>query len=507
MTGIPNSITSGGDQINSIMTLKDKIHGSLKMGFSSSLIVLGVMFWMTSCKDVPEAKKNVLFIISDDLNDNLGCYNHYLVQSPNIDRLADRGVLFNQAYCNFPLCGPSRASMMTGLYPDQTGHLNLRDYIRDHVPDAVTMSQAFMDAGYEATRVGKIYHYDNPKGIGTTGHDDSLSWQRRFFPRGVDKDLEDQIFSLNPGRFGATLSWLATEEGPLEHTDGLVATQAIELLSEYKQKDTPFFLGVGFYKPHTPYVAPQQFFDLYEKDEIVVPEVPEDYFTTLPEPASRILTRWVVQNNLSDSIKRSAIHAYYATISFLDSQVGRVINALDSLGLAENTVVVFTSDHGYHMGEHDYFQKSTLFENSGRIPLIIYDPDMSNAKQVTNSFAEMIDLYPTICELAKVEAPPYLAGKSLVPILEDMGNSVRESILTRVATGYTIRTKEFRYSSWLEGGSGLEELYDLSKDLSEMRNLANELDYLDEIDSMKILLGNRVEEASRPPVGLKVLPF
>ncbi len=460
----------------------------------------------SSCSKDRTAHKNVLFIIADDLNDNLGVYDHYLVKTPNIDRLAERGMLFNKAYCNFPLCGPSRASMMTGLYPDQTGHHQLRDYIRDHVPDIVTMSQAFMNAGYEATRVGKIYHYDNPRGIGTAGHDDSLSWDRRFYPRGVDKDLEDEIFTLSPGRFGATLSWLATEEGGEYHTDGLVATQAIELLSEYKGENRPFFLGVGFYKPHTPYVAPKEYFEMYDQSEVLVPSVPEDYFSTIPEPAVKYLTRLGVQNNLSDSVKRAAIHAYYATISFLDVQVGRVVDALDSLGLSENTIIVFTSDHGYHMGEHDYFQKLTLFENSGRIPLIIYDPDIMNGGNHTDSFVEMIDFYPTLCELAQVDAPEYLAGESLVPILKDPAKEIRASIFTQVYADYTIRNSDYRFTCWEEGGDGMEELYDLKKDPQELINLANREDYKEEIQRMSALLDQRIEKARQPPVGLKVLP-
>ena len=479
------------------------IENLLKWSFH---FLCGLVFCLfISCSE-SKSPKNVLFIIADDLNDNLGVYDHYLVKTPNIDRLAERGMLFSKAYCNFPLCGPSRASMMTGLYPDQTGHHNLRDYIRDHVPDVTTMSQAFMNAGYEATRVGKIYHYDNPRGIGTTGHDDSLSWNRRFYPRGVDKELEDQIFSLSPGRFGATLSWLATEEGGEQHTDGLVATRAIQLLTEYKENQTPFFLGVGFYKPHTPYVAPKEYFEMYNQSDIVVPSVPEDYFSTIPEPAVKYLTRWNVQNNLSDSVKRSAIHAYYATISFLDAQVGRVVDALDSLGLSENTIIVFTSDHGYHMGEHDYFQKLTLFENSGRIPLIICDPEIKNGGSQTDSFVEMIDFYPTLCELAQVTPPGYLAGESLVPILKDPNDEVRESILTQVYTDYTVRNKQYRFSRWGKGGPGLEELYDLNKDPQEMVNLANDQGYSEIISEMSLLLDQRIEQAGRPPAGLEVLP-
>ncbi|HMR83942.1 MAG TPA: sulfatase, partial [Niabella sp.] len=325
---------------------------------------------------------NVLFIIADDLNCDLGAYDHYLVKTPNIDKLAKQGMLFTNAFCNFPLCGPSRGSIMTGLYPDQTGHYELRDYIRQHVPDVVTMSQNFMNQGYVAARVGKIYHYDNPNGIGTPGHDDSASWNERYYPRGIDKDIENKIFTLKPKAFGATLSWLAAEGNDEDHTDGKVALQAVELLKKYKERNTPFFLGVGFYKPHTPFVAPSKYFDWYNRNDIHVPQIDSNYFSTLPQPAVKSLTRFKDQLNLPDSLARCAIQGYYAVISFLDAQVGKVLHALDSLGLRDNTIVVFTSDHGYHMGEHGYYQKNTLFENSDRIPMIVSYPGMKQKGKV-----------------------------------------------------------------------------------------------------------------------------
>ena len=470
-------------------------------------IILSVFLMAVACTPAQQKKKNVLFIIADDLNDNIGAYGHYLAKTPNIDRLAEEGMQFNQAFCNFPLCGPSRASMMTGLYPDQTGHHKLRDLIRDHVPDVVTMSQSFMKEGYTSARVGKIYHYNNPNGIGTPGHDDSLSWHERYYPSGIDREIENKIFSLSPGRFGATLSWLAAEGGDEDHTDGMVATRAIELLKKYKAEDTPFFLGVGFYKPHTPFVAPAKYFEMYDKKDIRVPQVPDNYFETIPEPAVKVLRRWDVQNDLSDSLARSAIHAYYSTISFLDAQVGRVLQAIEELGMKENTLIVFTSDHGYHMGEHGYYQKKTLFELSGKIPLIVYDPSMQGKGAVTSGIVEMIDLYPTICELAGVPTPEYLAGKSFAKTLDDPTWKTRESALTQIdaSNGYTIRTSGFRFTRWNEGGEGMIELYDRRSDPEEMKNLAGDAAYKEKIDELSGLLQRRIDEANVPPAGLKVI--
>ena len=222
-----------------------------------------------------KARTNVLFLICDDLNCDIGCYGHPLVKTPNIDRLAERGVRFENAYCQFPLCGPSRASFMTGLYPDQSLVRRNAIYIREHVPNVLTLSQTFRSGGYFATRIGKIYHYNVPKHIGTSGHDDPYSWDYTINPRGRDTDDEGQIFSLRPGSFGGTLSWLAADGTDAEQTDGIAATEAVRLLGEYAREGTPFFLAVGLFRPHTPYVAPKKYFEMYPREKIVVPTVPE----------------------------------------------------------------------------------------------------------------------------------------------------------------------------------------------------------------------------------------
>ncbi len=274
------------------------------------------------CAGADPAGWNVLFLICDDLNCDLGCYGHPQVQSPNIDRLAKRGVRFENAYCQYPLCGPSRASFMTGLYPDQTLVHRNAIYIREHTPNVRTMPQMFRANGYFATRIGKIYHYSVPRHIGTSGHDDPYSWDYTINPRGRDKDDEDLIFSLRPGSFGGTLSWLAAGGTDGQQTDGIAATAAIALIEQYAQAETRFFLAVGLFRPHTPYVAPKKYFDLYPRDKIVVPSVPEGYLDSLPEPAQRSLTRKKEQVNLADDLARQAIQAYHASISFADAQVG-----------------------------------------------------------------------------------------------------------------------------------------------------------------------------------------
>lgn len=449
-------------------------------------------------------RKNVLFIITDDLNCNLGAYDHPVVQTPEIDRLASEGVTFLNAYSNFPQCGQSRASFMTGLYPRQTGVMHHQQRFRDYLPDVTTIPQHFMAHGYTAARVGKLYHYDNPRDIGTDGHDDIASWETRINPRGIDKDIEPEIITLEAGKYGGTMSWLAGPGEDEDHTDGLVATESIKLLRQYAESKQPFFLGVGFYKPHTPYVAPAKYWDLYDRDSIVVPEVPEGYLETLPPYARQSLTRVKNQIDLPHAVAREAIQAYYATITFMDAQVGRVMAALRETGLDKNTVVVFTSDHGYHMGEHGYYQKRTLFEHSARVPLIIRTPDMATAGIRTTAIVEMIDFYHTLTDLAGVPRPPdYVLGRSLRPALEHPDQPLRPDALIRHEFGYSLRTPEFRYMLWDDDEI---ELYDHRSDPDEMHNLAHDPVYGDVRARLRDRIAVRIREAEIPAKGLHFIP-
>ena len=449
-----------------------------------------------------EQKPNVLFLICDDLNCDLGCYGHSLVKSPNIDALAKRGVRFERAYCQFPLCGPSRASFMTGLYPDQTLILRNAIRLREKLPEVQSMSQMFRRSGYTATRVGKIYHYNVPADIGNDGHDDPESWDRTFNPKGRDKTDESKVFSLRPGSYGGTLSWLAADGTDDEQTDAIGAEHAIKLLGEHAKEKSPFFMAVGLYRPHTPYVAPKSYFERYPLSSITVPEVPEGYFDTLPGPAVKTLTRKKDQLNLADELARQAIQAYYASITFADAQVGRIVNAVERLGLGKNTVIVFTSDHGYHMGEHGYYQKTTLFENAARVPLIIAAPNSKAAGQSTECPAEMIDFYPTLADLCGLEAPSNLSGVSLKPALNDSSARPRNDALTQYDIGYSLRAGQYRYTEWGENGAQGAELYDHQSDPEELVNLVTRSDSADVIKRLSIRLRERVADAQQTPVGL-----
>ncbi|MCB1206222.1 MAG: sulfatase-like hydrolase/transferase, partial [Verrucomicrobiae bacterium] len=285
-------------------------------------------------------KPNVLFLIADDLNNYLGCYGDEKAKTPNIDALAARGVRFEKAYCSFPLCGPSRNSMLTGLYPNSTGILTNSLIFRQTIPSHISLPQAFRLDGYFAGRIGKLYHYNVPNSIGTNGHDDPGSWEMEINPAGVDRLDEGPIFTLTPGQYGGTLSWYASPKSDEFHTDAMMAKDAEWVLERCaKEKDRPFFLAVGFYRPHTPYVSPEvPYFGYYPPETMrpyqKVTDNPEDI------PVAALGSYKKEQDQLNDELHRQCAQAYYASISFMDAQVGRVVRALDRLGLAENTIIV-----------------------------------------------------------------------------------------------------------------------------------------------------------------------
>lgn len=440
--------------------------------------------------------------MSDDLNCDLGCYGHSLVKSPNIDKLAKQGVRFNNAYCQYPVCNPSRSSMLTSLYPLQTGVLNNGVRFRQRVPNAITLPQLFMRAGYFVARVGKIFHYGVPLQIGTDGLDDPASWHKVVNPKGIDRTKLDQVKTLVKGQYGGTLSWLNIPSKDEEHTDGLGANAAIKLLEEHHPEKTqkPFFLAVGFYRPHTPYVAPSHYFDLYPRKNIQPVMEKEGDRDDIPVAA---LADRKHQRELTVAQRKEIIQAYYASTSLMDAQVGRLLDALDRLKLRDNTIVIFVSDHGYHLGAHGLWQKGDLFEGSCRVPMIIADPRGKNHGKSSNSVVEMIDIYPTVAELCALDRPKNTKGKSLVPILNNPKASVRDSALTvawsragsmhkevrgKKILGMSIRTPRYRYTEWGDDGQYGTELYDYQTDPEEFTNLVNSAEHRETLENMRQLM-------------------
>ena len=434
---------------------------------------------------------NVLLIMADDLNNDMAVYGHRLVKTPNLDRLARRGVRFDRAYTQFPLCSPSRVSLLTGLRPDTTGVEDLVTDFRTTVPDVVTLPQLFQRNGYAALRVGKIYHYGNPGDIGTSGLDDPKSWDLVVNPRGIDKDEESKLTNYTPSRgLGSSLSFYASPAPDEEHTDGKVATETIALLEKYK--DRPFFIGAGFYRPHCPFIAPQKYFDLYPLDRIPAP--PQFAEAAAQAPAAAWFTtppNW----GIDVQAQREVVRAYYASITFLDAQVGRLLEALDRLGLADNTIVVFMSDHGYLLGERGQWMKQMLFERSARAPLLMAGPGVPAKGRASKRVVEFLDLYPTLAELAGIAPPPGLHGRSLAPLLRDPGTPWNHPALTQVVRGpvaarfkgYSVRNERWRYTEWEDGKRGTE-LYDEDGDPNELRNLADDPKQARVVAEMRALL-------------------
>ena len=428
-------------------------------------------------------KFNILFISADDMNCDLGVYGHPQVKTPNLDRLAKRGVVFERAYCQQSLCGPSRASVMTGMRPEEIGILSNKNDLRVKNPKVVTLGQAYRQNGYFSARAGKIYHYGNPSMIGSDGHDDPQTWDEKYNPIGIDRSQQENITRYGRGRekdknLGISMAWWDPVSKDEDHTDGKVASKIIDLIEQ--KKDEPFFLAAGFFNPHCPYVAPKKYFDLYPLEDIEMQDLDEAKrdLEDVPKIAlNRDLNHWPYYfADISVEQARKCKQAYFATQSFVDAQVGRLLDALEENDLLDSTIIVFWSDHGYFLGEKGLWYKRKAFERSVRVPLIISVPGMSMGERFSKP-VELLDLYPTLMDLCGISTPSTLSGKSLRPVLESpQKNKWKKPAVTLVwygesAWGYTLRNERYRYIEWMEGKEG-KELYDHSMDPEEVTNLA-----------------------------------
>jgi uncharacterized sulfatase len=453
-------------------------------------LALLVLFLLPLSLTAAEKKLNVLFIAIDDLNTVIGCYGHSIVQTPNIDRLAKRGMRFERAYCQYPLCNPTRASLMTGRRPDTTRVLDNAVHFRKALPDVVTLSQHFRNHGYFAGRVGKIYHYGVPGQIGTSGLDDKPSWDEVVNPRGRDKDDEGMVVNLTPKlAIGGSLSYLIAEGTDEEQTDGKGAAAAIEMMRV--KRDKPFFLAVGFYRPHVPCVAPKKYFDLYPLDKMVLPKVHRE---GVPRPA---LTNEKPNYGLSDRQCREMVRAYYAATTFVDAQVGKLLEELDRQKLWDKTAIVLWGDHGWHLGEHGLWQKMSLFEESTHVPLIFWAPGMKAAGKSCRGLAEFVDVYPTLSDICGLGVPEGLQGVSLKKYLDDPTLPGKQAAFSQVQRGgakmgkpfmgRTVRTERWRYIEW-DGGKRGAQLYDHDADPHEQTNLANDPRHAETVKTLKAML-------------------
>lgn len=412
---------------------------------------------------------NVLFVVADDLRDTLGCYGNKSVKTPNIDRLAARGVRFERAYVQYPVCNPSRSSFLTGLRPDQTGVTDNSTLLRSKLPDVVTLPQLFRQHGYYAAAFGKIFHLGG-------GSDTAARHRWMDLPKSWD---ESHAFEATPtGKIieGRNLTdgklrwcqWGMTAGTDDDQPDGQNARAAIALMEKLGEK--PWFIGLGFHKPHDPFVAPKKYFDLYPPDSIRLYRDPNE-MTPAPPLAVGFGEFGEAFRKFTDTERTEFQRAYYSGVSFIDAQLGRVLAALDRLKLTDRTLIVFIGDHGYHLGEREWWNKNTLFERSTRTPLIIAVPGKKPG--IATGIVEFVDIYPTIAELCGVKPPNDLAGQSLRPLIDDLslpGKTAALTIVTRgVHRGDSIRTERWRYTEWSDG---TQELYDHSSDSEETHNVA-----------------------------------
>jgi uncharacterized sulfatase len=421
-----------------------------------------------------DERLNVLLIIADDLRPEIGCYGAAYVKSPNIDRLAARGVRFDRAYCQYPVCNPSRISLLTGLRPDQTRVLGNNVFFRTTLPDVVTLPQHFRKNGYFTASLGKVFHRGGTMEELKPEMDDPASWDVSRYYQATPLGNTGAGRNLTGGKL-AWCRWLAADGADEDQPDGQIARDAVRLLEERGGK--PFFLAVGFHKPHDPFVAPKKYFDLYPLESCTPPTDPPDQSATLA-PALGGGAMVEAFDKFTDAERREFIRAYRAGTSFTDAQVGRVLDALDRLKLTDRTVVIFLGDHGYHLGERGWWNKNTLFELSARVPLIIARPRATSSGKLCPRVVELLDLYPTLLDLCALPPAAHdLAGRSLRPLLDDPESAWEHPAFTLVRrgkiTGRSIRTDRWRYTEWDDARAGVE-LYDHEHDAGEHHNLAND---------------------------------
>ncbi len=445
-------------------------------------------------------KPNVLFVAVDDLRPELGCYGHPTVKSPAIDRLAERGMAFKSAYCQMAICMATRASLMSGYRPDK-GSIYGCGPLFEHVPDALTLNQHFKDNGYRTVSIGKIYHHvsDEESGWDRVVHHDG-EWQGRGYLSDDGMRIANEYDLANPDntRRGMGPAFEAPDVGDSEYEDGMIADEAIRALRGFD--DMPFFLGVGFKKPHLPFNAPKRYWDLYHPDEIALAPNP-----FAPDGVPGIaLTNWgelrayhgmPEKGPMPDDLARQLIHGYHACVSYMDAQLGRILDALDELGLADNTIVVLWGDHGWKLGEHGMWCKHTNFEIDCHVPLVVSAPGMKAAGRECSGLVEFVDVYPSLCELAGVPSPPHLQGTSFVPLLDDPEQSWKETAFSQYphgkAMGYSMRTERYRYTEWRDREKGdlvASELYDLAEAGGENRNLADAPQWAEKVAELACML-------------------
>ena len=446
----------------------------------------------------PARPYNVLFIVSDDLTSTaLGCYGNNICQTPNIDQLASEGTLFTRAYCQATTCGPSRASFMFGYYPyatKATGYTSGREKVGS---DKDSWAQHFRKNGYHSARISKVFHMGVPTDIapGKDGADDPASWDEAFNSPGPEskapgagETLQNNPDGLKKGAAGGNRFSVVEADGDdLVHSDGKTAAKAVELIHRYKGLNKPFFLAVGFVRPHVPLVAPRKYFTPYRADKMVLPPKVAGDWDDIPRTPGNRRTSQNLQMNIEQ--QKKLVRAYYASVSYMDALTGNLIRALEESGQRKNTIIIFTSDHGYHLGEHDLWSKVSVHEESARVPLIVSMPGKKPA--LCKSFVELLDLYPTVSSLCRLKVPANLQGHDISAMLDDPRVKVRDAIL---CSGKGRLYREDRWALLDYGKRG--ELYDMLNDPKQYNNLFEKPGYAQILANLKAKLKVKLEEVA-----------
>lgn len=471
----------------------------MKKSLFSSFLILSLIYICTGCQSdtvkKQSGKMNVLFIAIDDLRPELNCYGGEHIKSPHIDALAKEAALFERAYCNVPVCGASRASLLTGILPTRDRFVTYYTRADEDTPDAVTLPEHFKNNGYHTVSLGKIFH--------NAGDNETKAWSQpplRYDHFRIDTgnwgDKGWQNYITNENKIiayenenGYAKAWESADVHDSAYFDGKVANRAVEYLNEMSQMDQPFFLGVGFLKPHLPFNAPKKYWDMYPLEDIKLPG--NMYFPeSAPEAAHhnwgelRAYTNIPKTGQVADSLALKLIQGYSACVSYADALVGKVLNTLEELGLKENTIVVLWGDHGWSLGEHGLWCKHSNFNNVLQTPLIVRVPGFEKNIRVT-SLVEFVDIYPTLCELTDLKKPLQLQGQSFMNVLQGETTSKPE-VFPRWIEGESIKTDQYLYTEWIDdqGSTYARMLYDHTKDPVEMNNLASSADYEDVVNEL-----------------------
>ena len=430
----------------------------------------------TGCQN-EETKHNILFISIDDLKPSINSYGDSKMITPNIDKLASEGVQFNNAFTNIAVCGASRASLMTGIRPSEKRFNDFSTRAAKDVPDAISLNELFKNNGYETISYGKIYHHND---------DFSEHWTE-IGERAEQADFQDPKAiemrdNAERGEYGKKNPIIEYPEvSDYAYHDGKITVKAIEKLKEMKENNKPFFLAIGYVSPHLPFIQPKKYWDMYEHEKIELADNPfqpknsPDIAIEAQHNSAELRKNYLnipANGPLGDDLSRDLIHGYFASVSYMDVLIGELVDALDNLGLRDNTTIVLWSDHGYFLGEHGFWCKHSTFYEAVHVPLIISSPKFPN-NIPTDSFTELVDIYPTLCELTDLKAPSYLQGQSLVSVLEDSSIELKKEIYTRYKQGEAVIDKDYSYTEFVENGQYLGNmLYDMNNDRKQNEDIS-----------------------------------